>query len=68
MRSEPDRCPACADLRARLDAVLQRLALAAPSDPAYRGGVVLSWAEWSAVMALLAPPAEGAAPPPGGVG
>jgi hypothetical protein len=55
----PDKpCPACADLRARLDAALFILARASWLE-ARPGTAMLGEDDWRECMALLAPPAEG---------
>jgi hypothetical protein len=56
--SEPAPCPACAALRARLDAVLRILALAGGLHQ-HPGVMMLPEGQWRECMALLAPPAEG---------
>jgi hypothetical protein len=67
MPSEPAPCPACADLRARMDRVLRVLALAGGLHQ-HPGVMMLPEDDWRRAMDALAPPVEGAAPPPGGVG
>jgi hypothetical protein len=60
----PDPCPACADLRGRLDRVLCILALARWYTGMGDDVAALPGDLWREAVNTLAPPAEGAAPAP----